>query len=72
MKRKPKDTMQSCPQCETGRLLERKGKYGVFVGCSNYPKCAYIKKDAVKMDAHEQQVRDFLKSKGALKKEFEL
>ena len=29
-----------CPQCG-GQLVERKGKYGSFYGCSNYPKCKY-------------------------------
>lgn len=32
-----------CPKCN-GNLVERNGKYGNFVGCSNYPKCKYIKK----------------------------
>ena len=29
-----------CPKCG-GRLIERKGKYGDFLGCSNYPRCKY-------------------------------
>lgn len=32
-----------CPKCH-GTLVERKGKYGPFIGCSNYPKCKFIKK----------------------------
>lgn len=32
-----------CPQCG-GKLVKREGKYGPFFGCSNYPKCRYIKK----------------------------
>ena len=32
-----------CPRCG-GKLVEREGKYGVFMGCSNYPKCKFIKK----------------------------
>ena len=32
-----------CPKCG-GNLIERNGKYGKFIGCSNYPKCRYIKK----------------------------
>ena len=32
-----------CPRCGN-KLIERSGKYGVFFGCSNYPKCKYIKK----------------------------
>lgn len=31
-----------CPKCG-GRLVKRKGKYGEFIGCSNYPKCHYKK-----------------------------
>ncbi|MBP3327757.1 MAG: topoisomerase DNA-binding C4 zinc finger domain-containing protein, partial [Clostridia bacterium] len=29
-----------CPYCKTDLVL-RKGKYGEFYGCSNYPKCRY-------------------------------
>jgi len=32
-----------CPRCG-GKLVLRKGKYGEFWGCSNYPKCKFIKK----------------------------
>ena len=32
-----------CPKCG-GTLVERESKYGTFYGCSNYPKCTYIKK----------------------------
>ena len=32
-----------CPKCG-GNLVERKGKYGDFWGCSNYPKCKYTLK----------------------------
>ena len=31
-----------CPKCN-GKLVIREGKYGKFYGCSNYPKCKYIK-----------------------------
>ena len=33
----------TCPKCG-GKLVERTSKYGKFYGCSNYPKCKYIKK----------------------------
>jgi len=29
-----------CPKCG-GDLIEKSGKYGKFLGCSNYPKCKY-------------------------------
>lgn len=32
-----------CPKCGN-ELVERNGKYGKFIGCSNFPKCRYIKK----------------------------
>jgi len=28
-----------CPVCKEGELVERRGKYGKFLGCSNYPEC---------------------------------
>lgn len=32
-----------CPKCG-GKLIERKGQYGEFYGCSNFPKCRYTLK----------------------------
>lgn len=32
-----------CPKCGNGLIL-RNGRYGTFIGCSNYPNCRYIKK----------------------------
>ncbi|MBO4306692.1 MAG: NERD domain-containing protein [Bacteroidales bacterium] len=29
-----------CPRCK-GELVERQGKYGRFLGCSNYPRCKF-------------------------------
>ncbi|MEO6224965.1 MAG: type I DNA topoisomerase [Sphingomicrobium sp.] len=33
-----------CPNCGTGRLALRGGKFGAFVACSNYPECKYTQK----------------------------
>jgi DNA topoisomerase-1 len=41
----PKETGEKCPDCKDGKLVERDGKYGRFISCSNYPKCKHIKKD---------------------------
>lgn len=30
-----------CPKCG-GNLIEREGKYGKFMGCSNFPKCRFV------------------------------
>lgn len=40
----PEKTGETCPECG-GDLVIRKGKYGDFVACSNYPTCKYIKKE---------------------------
>lgn len=40
----PEKTGEICPECG-GDLVIRKGKYGDFVACSNYPTCKYIKKE---------------------------
>ena len=29
----------SCPECENGWLVERRGRYGRFLGCVSYPRC---------------------------------
>ena len=42
-KKAPEATGETCPECG-GDLVIRKGKYGEFVACSNYPTCKYIKK----------------------------
>jgi len=33
----------ACPECKTGKLTLKMGKFGAFIGCSNYPECKYIK-----------------------------
>ena len=38
-------TKNPCPECEDGELVEKTGKYGTFVACTNYPECRYIQKD---------------------------
>lgn len=34
---------RSCPLCDSGRLSLKLGRYGAFVGCSNYPECKYTR-----------------------------
>jgi len=39
---------EKCPECESN-LVERKSKWGkMFIGCSGYPDCKYIKKEKKK------------------------
>jgi hypothetical protein len=32
-------TSVACPDCGVGEILVRKGRFGPFYGCSNYPTC---------------------------------
>ncbi len=41
----PEKTGETCPECG-GDLVVRKGRYGTFVACSNYPTCKYIQKES--------------------------
>ena len=43
----PKETGEICPSCGS-KLVIRKGKFGEFTACSNYPECKYIKKEETK------------------------
>lgn len=43
-KKAPEETGEVCPECGSP-LVIRKGKYGEFTACSNYPTCKHIKKE---------------------------
>jgi len=47
-KKEPDKTGEVCPECGSD-MVKRKGKYGEFEACSNYPKCKYIKKEERKV-----------------------
>jgi DNA topoisomerase I len=34
---------RKCPNCETGRLSLKLGRFGAFIGCSNYPDCTFTR-----------------------------
>lgn len=34
---------RACPSCGNGRLSLKLGKFGSFIGCSNYPECRYTR-----------------------------
>lgn len=34
---------RTCPTCGSGQLSLKLGKFGAFVGCSNYPECKYTR-----------------------------
>jgi DNA topoisomerase-1 len=37
---------ERCPECGS-QLVERDGRFGMFVSCSGYPRCAWIKQEKV-------------------------
>ena len=41
---------RQCPSCGNGRLSLKVGKFGAFVGCSNYPECRHTRQLAVATD----------------------
>ena len=43
-KKAPVSTGEKCPECSND-LVIRKGRYGEFTACSNYPECKYIKQE---------------------------
>lgn len=43
-KKKAEETGEVCPECGSP-LVIRKGRYGEFTACSNYPTCKYIKRE---------------------------
>ncbi len=38
---------RACPACGDGRIGLRLGRFGSFIGCSNYPACQYTRKLAI-------------------------
>ncbi len=42
---------RACPVCGDGRLALKLGRFGAFIGCSNYPNCRYTRAFGVETDA---------------------
>ena len=42
-----------CPVCSAGRLSLKLGKFGAFIGCSNYPSCRYTRPLGVEAEGEE-------------------
>ena len=62
-------TGENCPECGSP-LVRRKGKYGFFTSCSNYPQCKYIKKE-LPAEIKEGEVIKFSKGYKTVKNEQE-
>lgn len=47
-KKEPEKVGEDCPNCGHP-LVYRKGRYGEFIACSNFPECKYVKADESKI-----------------------
>ncbi len=47
---------RQCPSCGAGRLNLKAGKFGAFIGCSNYPECRYTRPLAADSEAGGDRV----------------
>ncbi|MFT9094118.1 MAG: type I DNA topoisomerase [Gluconobacter cerinus] len=52
-----------CTSCGTGRLGLRLGKFGAFIGCSNYPTCQFTRR-LVADDGADEGLKDGIKVLG--------
>jgi len=41
---------RACPNCDDGTLGLKLGKFGAFIGCSNYPECNYTRRLEIQND----------------------
>jgi DNA topoisomerase-1 len=48
--------IRQCPTCGTGKLNLKAGKFGAFVGCSNYPECRYTRQLTADSEASADRV----------------
>ena len=54
----PKDIGEACPECgnrstgsrQAGKLMEREGRFGRFIACSNFPKCKFVRQDPTELE----------------------
>jgi DNA topoisomerase-1 len=49
---------RACPSCGNGQLSLKLGKYGAFIGCSNYPDCNYTRVLSPSGEAEAPGVRE--------------
>ncbi|MBR1733862.1 MAG: type I DNA topoisomerase [Alphaproteobacteria bacterium] len=50
---------RKCPECGKGELSLKIGRYGSFIGCSNYPTCAYVRKLDINKEKMDPTVENF-------------
>jgi DNA topoisomerase-1 len=47
---------RKCPSCDDGRISLKVGKFGAFIGCSNYPDCRFTRQLATNGEEAAQQI----------------
>jgi DNA topoisomerase-1 len=45
---------RACPACAAGRLNLKLGKFGAFIGCSNYPECRFTRQFGLPGDSEDE------------------
>ena len=59
---------RTCPKCGTGQLSLKLGKFGSFIGCSNYPDCRYTRPMTPPAARFTRRTAFGVRSSGALSK----
>ncbi|MGV8995839.1 MAG: type I DNA topoisomerase [Parvibaculaceae bacterium] len=49
---------RKCPSCEDGRISLKVGRFGAFVGCSNYPECRFTRQLTVNANGDGEATGD--------------
>lgn len=49
---------KKCPECKTGELVVRTGRFGKFISCSTFPDCRYTSKYEVRIDVKCPECKD--------------
>ena len=55
---KDSDAARACPSCDAGRLNIKVGRFGAFIGCSNYPECRYTRQLGLEGDGDGESGAD--------------
>lgn len=55
---------RQCTACGTGRLGLRLGKFGAFIGCSNYPTCQFTRRLVAEDGGESETLKEGMKSLG--------
>ncbi|MEZ4103398.1 MAG: type I DNA topoisomerase [Candidatus Paceibacterota bacterium] len=56
----PKEIGEMCPKCgdkHEGKLVQREGRFGLFISCSRYPKCKFIKESEEEVEKKKTGVK---------------